>query len=55
MPARSVSRHWQTRGVAPEPDGLVVKADTQEHRLVYRVRSSEDAQVLEVLSYRYHY
>lgn len=28
---------------------------TQEHRLVYRVRGSGEAQVLEVLSCRYHY
>lgn len=28
---------------------------TGEHRLVYRVRGSGDAQVLEVLSCRYHY
>ncbi len=28
---------------------------TSEHRLVYRVRGSGDAQVLEVLSCRYHY
>ena len=28
---------------------------TQEHRLVYRVRGSGDAQALEVLSCRYHY
>ena len=28
---------------------------TGEHRLVYRVRGSEDAQAIEILSCRYHY
>jgi toxin YoeB len=33
----------------------VVAADHQEHRLVYRVSGTGDAQALEVAQCRYHY
>lgn len=53
-------RHPFTGTGKPEPlrrnlAGWWSRRITGEHRLVYRVRGSGDAQALEVLSCRYHY
>jgi toxin YoeB len=53
-------RHPFTGTGKPEPlkrdlAGWWSRRITAEHRLVYRVRGSGEAQVLEVLSCRYHY
>ena len=53
-------RHPFTGTGRPEPlrqnlTGWWSRRITGEHRLVYRVRGSGDAQALEVLSCRYHY
>ncbi|RYY05621.1 MAG: Txe/YoeB family addiction module toxin [Alphaproteobacteria bacterium] len=53
-------RHSFTGTGGPEPlrqnlTGWWSRRITGEHRLVYRVRGSGDAQALEILSCRYHY
>lgn len=53
-------RHPFTGTGKPEPlrqtlAGWWSRRITREHRLVYRVRGSGEAQALEVLSCRYHY
>jgi toxin YoeB len=57
---KECQRHPFTGIGKPEPlkrnlAGWWSRRITSEHRLVYRVRGSGDAQVLEILSCRYHY
>ena len=57
---RECQRHPFTGIARPEPlkrnlTGWWSRRITSEHRLVYRVSGSGDAQALEILSCRYHY
>jgi toxin YoeB len=53
-------RHPFTGTGKPEPlkrnlTGWWSRRITSEHRLIYRVRGSDEAQVLEILACRFHY